>query len=157
MKLQILFVTALALCIFYDGYLKGPIGKIYEYGKVISGGLVIVYLIYSYLQKPEDFFTALDFAQSYFLHSEGGTLRNINRILEGKPKEKLDRSVSQLMKKQVAAKQQWRCGHCQNVLDASYEVDHILALYKGGTNEEENLVALCRNCHGKKTVAERLT
>jgi 5-methylcytosine-specific restriction endonuclease McrA len=60
------------------------------------------------------------------------------------------------MKKQVAAKQGWSCGHCKSILDASYEVDHILALYKGGSNEESNLVALCRNCHGKKTVNERL-
>lgn len=157
MKLQILFVTAIALVIFYDGYLKGPIATIYEYGKVISGGAVIVYLIYSYINKPADFFTALDFAQSYLLKSEVGTLRNINRILEGRPHQKQERNVTQLMKKKVAANQQWKCGHCSTVLNASYEVDHILALYKGGTNDESNLVALCRNCHGRKTVEERLT
>lgn len=163
MKLQILFVTILALVIFYDGYLKGPISKIYEYGKIASGALVIIYLIYSYIQKPADFYTALDFAKSYLLHNEGGTLNNINRILEGKMRKESDikqgkqeRNVTQLMKKQVAAKQGWHCGHCKNVLDASYEVDHILALYKGGSNDESNLVALCRNCHGKKTVNERL-
>jgi hypothetical protein len=155
MKLQILFVTALALIIFYDGYLKGPIATVYEYGKILSGAAVIAYLIYSYVQKPADFYTALDFVQSYLQHSDGGTLKNINRILEGKPKQ--DRNVTQLMKKKVAANQQWKCGHCSTVLDASYEVDHILALYKGGSNEERNLVALCRNCHGKKTVEERLT
>jgi len=44
-----------------------------------------------------------------------------------------------------------------SILDASYEVDHIVALYRGGTNSETNLVALCRNCHGKKTVNERLS
>jgi len=155
MKLQILFVTFLALVIFYDGYLKGPIVQIYTYGKMLSGGLVLCYLIYSFIQKPDDMYSALDFAQSYLLNNEGSSLRHINRIIEGKPKQ--ERSVSQLLKKKVAANQKWKCGHCINILDASYEVDHILALYKGGSNDEQNLVALCRNCHGKKTVNERLS
>ena len=81
--------------------------------------------------------------------------KQLERLDVGKPKLG-QRQVSQLMKKKVAAKQQWRCGHCQSILDASYEVDHILALYRGGSNSEENLIALCRNCHGKKTVNERL-
>ena len=42
------------------------------------------------------------------------------------------------------------------MLDCAYEVDHILALYKGGSNEIDNLMALCRNCHGKKTAKDRL-
>ena len=66
------------------------------------------------------------------------------------------RSVSETKKKYVASIQKWKCGHCKKLLDASYEVDHILALYKGGTNELDNLVALCRNCHGMKTMKERL-
>ena len=151
MKLQILFVTVLAVIIFYDGYLKGPIATVYEHGKIISGATVLAYLIYSYVQKPADFYTALDFVQSYMLNGSG---KNITRILESKKQE---RNVTQLMKKKVAANQKWRCGHCSTVLDASYEVDHILALYKGGGNDEQNLVALCRNCHGKKTVEERLS
>jgi len=27
-------------------------------------------------------------------------------------------------------------------------------LFKGGSNEINNLIALCRNCHGKKTLLE---
>ena len=45
---------------------------------------------------------------------------------------------------------------CNNLLDATYEVDHINPLYKGGTNDFNNLQALCRNCHGKKTIDDRL-
>ena len=66
------------------------------------------------------------------------------------------RNVTNGQKKYVGARQQWKCGHCRQILDASYEVDHIKALYKGGTNDLDNLVALCRNCHGKKTIEERL-
>jgi 5-methylcytosine-specific restriction endonuclease McrA len=29
-------------------------------------------------------------------------------------------------------------------------------LHNGGTNELDNLVALCRDCHGKKTAMDRL-
>jgi 5-methylcytosine-specific restriction endonuclease McrA len=60
------------------------------------------------------------------------------------------------MKKKIAASQEWKCGSCKSLLDETYEVDHKLALFQGGTNEPENLVALCPNCHRHKTVEERL-
>jgi 5-methylcytosine-specific restriction protein A len=65
---------------------------------------------------------------------------------------KVKRSVSETKKKYVASNQGWKCGHCSNQLDYSYEVDHIVDLQHGGSNETNNLVALCRNCHGKKTL-----
>ena len=71
----------------------------------------------------------------------------------GKP---LKRSVSNTKKKYVASNQGWKCGHCQDQLDMAYEVDHIIELQHGGTNEVTNLVALCRNCHGKKTMMNRM-
>ena len=46
--------------------------------------------------------------------------------------------------------------NCKQILDASYEVDHITPLYKGGTNDLNNLQALCRNCHGQKTINDKL-
>lgn len=36
---------------------------------------------------------------------------------------------------------------------AATEVDHILALSKGGTNEWANLQPMCKPCHARKTVA----
>lgn len=155
MKLPILFILILCVIIFYDGYLKGPLEKIYSHGRTIFGVAVCCYLLYSYYKSPEDFKTALEFVKGFFLRSDDFMTKQLSRIDIGKPKLG-QRQVSQLMKKQVAARQQWKCGHCQSILDASYEVDHILALYKGGSNSEVNLVALCRNCHGKKTVNERL-
>lgn len=68
---------------------------------------------------------------------------------------RIKRSVSEAKKKYVAANQGWRCGHCGCMLDATYEVDHKLALMHGGTNDISNLEALCPNCHRKKTVEER--
>ena len=69
---------------------------------------------------------------------------------------KIKRSVSESRKKFVASRQGWKCGECQHMLSASFEVDHVVRLDRGGTNEVDNLVALCRECHGQKTLLENL-
>ena len=66
------------------------------------------------------------------------------------------RNVSALTKKIIASNQQWKCAMCKNVMDYTYEIDHYIPLFKGGTNEMNNLMALCRNCHGKKTILEKI-
>jgi hypothetical protein len=66
------------------------------------------------------------------------------------------RSVSETKKKYVAAQQGWKCGNCQKQLPAWFEVDHKIRLEHGGSNHIDNLVALCRDCHGEKTAMENL-
>ena len=66
------------------------------------------------------------------------------------------RSVSETKKKYVAAQQGWNCGGCKRQLPAWFEVDHKVRLDNGGSNNVDNLVALCRDCHGKKTAFENL-
>ena len=66
------------------------------------------------------------------------------------------RSVGQTKKKYVASLQNWKCGHCLDQLTAWFEVDHTIRLEYGGSNDLSNLVALCRNCHGKKTAFENM-
>jgi HNH endonuclease len=66
------------------------------------------------------------------------------------------RSVSETKKKYVAANQEWKCGHCQSQLDHTFEIDHKIRLEYGGGNDVQNLIALCRNCHGKKTASENM-
>ena len=66
------------------------------------------------------------------------------------------RSVSETKKKYVAAQQSWKCGHCNKQLPAWFEVDHKIRLEHGGSNHIDNLVALCRDCHGEKTAMENL-
>jgi hypothetical protein len=72
----------------------------------------------------------------------------------GKPGTK--RSVSETKKKYVASCQDWKCGKCNEQLDHTFEIDHKIRLEYGGGNEVNNLVALCRNCHGKKTASENM-
>ena len=61
------------------------------------------------------------------------------------------RKVSNLTKKKVAACQEWKCKLCNCLLDECFEIDHIICIKDGGSNEECNLQALCPNCHRKKT------
>jgi hypothetical protein len=76
--------------------------------------------------------------------------------MQNQPIGKTKRSVSETKKKFVAARQGWKCGDCQEQLNAWFEVDHKTRLEYGGSNHVDNLVALCRDCHGKKTTIENL-
>lgn len=78
-----------------------------------------------------------------------------NRILHS-GKQGTKRSVSETKKKFVAANQTWKCGNCRQMLPAWFEVDHKIRLDQGGSNHVDNLVALCRDCHGRKTACENL-
>lgn len=80
----------------------------------------------------------------------------MKRMLNSGKGTQIKRSVSETKKKYVASQQQWQCGHCQQQLDHTFEVDHIQDLQFGGDNSVDNLVALCRNCHGKKTLSSKL-
>lgn len=158
MKIEVIVITLIGLTLIYETYIKHQMVHIYGYGKFATFVGLASYLIYLYMYKPTEYYTVLEMAKDYILNSTINTpLKNIspNFINNNSGKKEL-RNVTGLMKKKVAANQKWQCGHCKSILDASYEVDHILALFKGGTNDESNLIALCRNCHGNKTVNERL-
>ena len=66
------------------------------------------------------------------------------------------RSIEKTKKKYVASQQNWKCAHCQNQLEAWYDVDHKVRLEYGDSNHISNLEALCKNCHGKKTAMENM-
>lgn len=66
------------------------------------------------------------------------------------------RNVNVDTKFEVASDQNWMCNDCNQQLDYTYEVDHITRIDEGGSNDRSNLQALCRNCHGRKTVLETL-
>ena len=130
--------TVIGAWILYELYGR----TLLEYSGYIRmvGGIAII--CYLYYQTPEQFQDSLELAKQLMTAKDNDT--------------KVKRNVSGLAKKKVAASQQWKCGHCGSTLDETYEVDHRIALYKGGTNEMDNLVALCPHCHRKKTVEERL-
>ena len=43
---------------------------------------------------------------------------------------------------------------CRSCDEPATEVDHITPLARGGTNDSENLQALCKRCHSRKTATE---
>lgn len=83
-------------------------------------------------------------------------LSNSDKRIVNSGKNGTKRSVSETKKKYVASQQDWKCGNCQSQLDHTFEIDHRLRLEYGGGNDVQNLVALCRNCHGKKTASENM-
>jgi hypothetical protein len=78
------------------------------------------------------------------------------RRINSSGKNGTKRSVSETKKKYVAANQDWKCGSCQSQLDHTFEIDHKIRLEYGGGNDVQNLIALCRNCHGRKTASENM-
>ena len=70
--------------------------------------------------------------------------------------ERVKRSVSETKKKFVASRQQWKCLECQQSLPGTFQVDHIIPLENHGTNDIQNLRALCPNCHAAKTAFDHL-
>ena len=65
------------------------------------------------------------------------------------------RHISHLLKNRVAARQRWRCAVCKELLDETFEIDHIVPLFRGGTNDEINLQALCKRDHTLKSALEQ--
>jgi 5-methylcytosine-specific restriction endonuclease McrA len=124
----------------------------------------------SMLSPILDFTSKQNFYQDQYSSIDGGNYNNPvlamppqssnpavaeSRILQSGTKA-TKRSVSETKKKFVASRQNWKCGDCQSQLNAWFEVDHVKRLEYGGSNHIDNLVALCRECHGKKTTIENL-
>ena len=78
------------------------------------------------------------------------------RMMASGSKNGNKRCVSETKKKFVASRQNWACNACSKQLPAWFEVDHVVRLEHGGTNHIDNLVALCRDCHGRKTAIENM-
>ena len=179
-EIILLFVTAFVVFnIYTDGvYLKRALSakKYMQMAGVIVGACFMYFLIKRNPMQAKDILTTSnDFIK--YLPVDRNTADIISPILdftakttfqpiqqiqsnEGKMmqsgKKGTKRSVSETKKKFVASRQNWRCGHCDKQLTAWFEVDHKIRLEHGGSNHIDNLVALCRECHGEKTTIENL-
>jgi predicted HNH restriction endonuclease len=113
----------------------------------IGGGVaVIAYLYWQMRESPEQFQDTLTLAKELLTHNP--------TTGSGTTKEK--RNVTNAMKKIVGAKYEWKCAGCKSTLDEGYQVDHIIPLFKNGTNHIDNLQPLCGTCHNKKSIRERV-
>ena len=55
------------------------------------------------------------------------------------------------MREMIKFKQECKCSICGDTLGAKFEIDHISPLCLGGTNEADNLRAICTMCHAEET------
>lgn len=133
--LGLVLITLYFLNNFFDGNLLTYINNI---PKLIAFAVAILALMF-----PRDYEKIPDIIQNSY-----------NKV--DIKQKKVSRNVSGNMKKYVAAAQRWKCNICEKLLDAAYEVDHIIPLFRGGANSYQNLQALCRNCHGMKTMKDSL-
>jgi len=117
---------------------------------MILGGIIFIY-IYHYHQDMLYQVTSVLYDTSISKLSRGGNSGGGGLFNASKKTTK--RSVSGLLKKKVGANQSWKCNRCSQILDETYEVNHIVPLEEGGSNSENNLEALCRTCHGKISIA----
>jgi hypothetical protein len=146
---ELLFAGILGAWVLYELYGRTALewlGAYTTWIRIAGGAAVLFYLYWQAQSTPEQFTDSLDLAKQFLTSAASSSA--------GSTKEK--RNVSALLKKKIAAGQQWKCGNCQALLDETFEVDHRVALFNGGSNEPDNLVALCPHCHRKKTVDERL-
>jgi hypothetical protein len=179
MKLEILLVLAICFILYDTYYGKGYLKYLYSLKKHAKTITILIGVLGVYLMLKKDpsnfkkvllnanqlvttlpMDSGLPSATSMFglptpYDSESGAPNSLKRLMtSGKGATK--RSVSETKKKYVAASQDWKCGGCGEKLNAWFEVDHKVRLEYGGGNEVNNLVALCRECHGEKTAMENM-
>ena len=63
--------------------------------------------------------------------------------------------VTPFISKKIAARQQFRCAMCKKLLQEDWEIDHIVSLQRGGSNDLSNLQALHKRCHAYKNHIEQ--
>lgn len=66
----------------------------------------------------------------------------------------MKRYISSELSQRIRESAQNRCGYClspQRLVMARLEIEHIIPLMKGGTNDESNLWLACPLCNGHKS------
>lgn len=67
------------------------------------------------------------------------------------------KKLSQSVRIKIAASQSWKCKHCHMLFnEGGWDINHIIRVSLGGSNDISNLEALCKNCHGIVTLNERI-
>jgi len=64
------------------------------------------------------------------------------------------RHIKKEVREEVVKCQENKCNLCNSTLSKYFQIDHITALQYGGTDEFDNLQALCCECHCKKSIIE---
>ena len=90
----------------------------------------------------------------YGLFEELGASKSFLRKFKGMSDVQIRTAIlrSQLTQKkrfEILKRDNYTCHYCHRT-GVALEVEHVVALYNGGTNDDSNLVAACHECnHGK--------
>ncbi|MBX3084345.1 MAG: HNH endonuclease [Anaerolineae bacterium] len=63
-------------------------------------------------------------------------------------------SISEDLRERIRAQADYRCGYCQSKQQYVFgplEIDHLIPIARGGTDDEDNLWLACRMCNGFKS------
>ena len=104
--------------------------------------------------SPRTAYTVLQHSQHLF-EPDDQALEELPKVAVAARLPRRRPYITPLLKKRVAANQKWRCASCERLLDETHELDHIKPLFRGGTNLESNLQALCKRCHAMKSALEQ--
>ena len=119
----------------------------------------------SYKKKHEAKCDGLDSLQCPTCHkwfSSASTKSEHRRNVKCSPSEQpvqqkpRRQNFSQSMRLKIACEQDWKCGICIEKLPSTFQVDHIVPVFRGGDNSRENGMALCVSCHATKTQNENI-
>lgn len=61
--------------------------------------------------------------------------------------QEVRRALSQTAKRAILERDKWTCVYCG---ENAAEVDHVVPIVQGGTNDPRNLAAACRRCNREK-------
>lgn len=66
------------------------------------------------------------------------------------------KSIRETVKKEISYRQSYQCTKCSQLLPPSFQIDHIIPWSISNDDSEDNLQALCPNCHSCKTQKETM-
>ena len=73
-----------------------------------------------------------------------------NPVLPSQSRSKITPSL----RLEIKERQNHTCGMCKKQLSDIFQLDHTVALQFGGTNDPDNLMVLCCECHATKSIRE---
>jgi len=126
--------------------------------RAVIGTMLAIALLTWILSRwdPRAAYRLLEHSQQHFFESEERPIapREVGSPPTQSP-AKRRQYISPLSKKRVAARQGWRCAICKELLDETFEIDHIIPLFKGGgATDDRNLQALCKRDHVWKSALD---
>jgi hypothetical protein len=169
MSLAIGFIVLLVFVAYaayeiFGGRIKLAVKSFIPIIRVAAVGVVVIILLYLYSTDSGMFMSVIEAiaptpvtrAMNVINRSDNNSNNNDdNNTSEASVEPRIKRSVSAAKKKRVVESQNWICAMCDETLDETHEIDHVIELCDGGSNDDSNLRALCRRCHARKTKEER--